>query len=197
MSWPTPLLRTIDGLSKWNLLTQCGLCERVCNEPQMSSHWIFLCDVFEEGGKALLSSARIGLRLGEEYVVMLVGFVLHWQEGQKEREREDKRLAGVLVGSGPSCELSCGFTQDVRGEFHRPIRQFLLLPCNLSGPTATAILSRHCRATLCHTPFSNIWRAVAGEPRYTPSEGPAAPVFSALQGGVAATLSPVALQWAT
>ena len=30
----------------------------------------------------------------------------------------------------------------------------------------------HCRATLCRTTFSRIWRGVAGESRYTPWKGP-------------------------
>ena len=73
-------------------------------------------------------------------------------------------------------------------------------------------VAAHCRAALCRITFSNIWRGVAGESRYTPSKGPEAPTVSALKGeshfksplercrgagGVAATLSPVALQWAT
>ena len=50
-------------------------------------------------------------------------------------------------------------------------------PNRYSNPVAL-----HCRATLCRTTFSKIWRGVAGESRY--EKGPVAPTFSVLKGGV-------------
>ena len=52
------------------------------------------------------------------------------------------------------------------------------------GPTATAILSHYTVALqrLSHCAFLKIWRGVAEESRYTPSKGPVAPAFSALEG---------------
>ena len=46
-------------------------------------------------------------------------------------------------------------------------------------------VTQHCRATLCRITFSRIWRGVAGQSRYNPSKGPAAPTFSALKADVA------------